>query len=468
MSETVGSETNPLRVAIVGTGPSGMFAAAALLAAKDLHVRVDLFDKLPAPFGLVRYGVAPDHQKIKKVIAVFDKAARDPRVRYFGNVALGRDLSREEMKEHYHQIIYAVGAQGDASLRIPGEDLEGSVSSTEFVNWYNCHPELADTCFYLDHESVAVIGIGNVAIDVARILGKRAEDLAVTDISDETLEELRKDKVREIWILARRGPVQAKCTPGELQELGEIEGAQVVVEPAELELDPESEKELEADRSAQKNMELFRRFASAPVDPSKRHIRIRFLVSPVELLGDDGRVSGLRIEKNALVPRDDGSIAARGTGEYETLPATMVIRAVGYRSHPIPGLPFDEWRAVVPNARGRITGEDGRWDREYVVGWVKRGPTGLIGTNKGDAKETVDTMLEEVGDLPALKREDIVELLEDRAVRYVTYEEWLQLDEYEIESGRPHGRPRVKLRRIREMLDRLGGRARSREPGARQ
>ena len=446
MSHPVGSKENPLRVAIIGTGPSGMFTAAALLKS-DIETRVDLFDKLPTPYGLVRYGVAPDHQKIKQVAAAFARTGSDERVRFFGNVKLGRDLSRRELLDHYHQIVYAVGAQADASLGIPGEDLAGSISSTELVNWYNGHPELEGVDIPLEHRSVAVIGIGNVAIDVARILAKRPEDLATTDIADHALAELQKNHIREIFILARRGPVEAKCTPKELSELSEVEGAQAWINPQELELGPESEAELENDRSAQQNIEIFRRLAGDPLVEGKRHIHFRFLVSPVEILGEDGRVTGIKLEKNRLVQRDDGRISPQGTGETETLAVSMVVRAVGYRSKPLPEVPFDEKQAVIPNDAGRVG------DREYVVGWIKRGPTGLIGTNKGDANETAASM---VADLPALGAHeitgDIESLLSERNVRFVSWEEWQVLDKLETDRGGAAGRPRVKFATISEMI----------------
>jgi ferredoxin/flavodoxin---NADP+ reductase len=462
-STSVGSFGHPLRVAIVGTGPSGMYAAAALLANKELEVQVDLFDRLPAPFGLVRYGVAPDHQKIKSVSRVFEKSAEDPRVRFFGNAELSRDYSREELLAHYHQVIYAVGAQADREMGIPGEDLEGSWSSTEFVAWYNCHPDFADACYTLrQQQRVAVVGIGNVAMDVARILAKDPAELALTDISDAALEELRSSGIREIWVLARRGPVQAKCSPAELKELGELAGVQVVVEPGELELDPASEAELEGDKSAQKNMEHFRAFAAAPLDPAKRHIRFRFLVSPVEVLGEGAKVAGLRIERNELRPRPDGSLSARGTGEFEVLPVSLVVRAIGYRSHALVDLPFDSRAGVIPNRQGRVVAESGEVvPREYVVGWVKRGPTGLIGSNKMDAAETVAAMLEDAPGLAPLEGEAaadpeaVVRLLEGRGARVVTYAHWQRLDRAEVERGRPHGRPRVKFSRVEEMLQAL-------------
>lgn len=461
-SNVVGTDEHPLRVAVVGSGPSGMYAVAALLTQPDLHVTVDVFDRLAAPFGLVRYGVAPDHQKIKSVSRVFDKTAQDSRVRFFGNVHLGRDLDRADLRRHYHQIIYAVGAQADRSMGIPGEDLLGSYSSTEFVAWYNCHPDLADSIFELRHERVAVVGIGNVAMDCARILAARAEELAKTDIGDHALAHLRDSGVREIWVLARRGPVQAKCSPPELKELAELPGVQVVVEPSELAVDPASAEELAGDRGAQKNLEILRELAKAPPDPQQVQIRFRFLVSPVEVLGRDGRVAGLRLERNRLEADGRGGVAAVGTGELEELPVTMVIRAIGYKSLPLVDLPYDARRGIVPNREGRVIDAAGEpLPGEYVVGWVKRGPTGLIGSNKADASETVAAMradLPALTPLPAAAAEltAVPALLATRGVRAVDYEEWRRLDAREIERGKPHGRPRVKFLRLEEMLLELG------------
>ncbi|HXT22910.1 MAG TPA: FAD-dependent oxidoreductase, partial [Thermoanaerobaculia bacterium] len=462
MSSVVGTAEHPLRVAIVGTGPSGMYAAGALLAQPGLHVAVDLFDRLPAPFGLVRYGVAPDHQKIKNVNRVFDKTAQDKRVRFFGNVQLGRDLDRGDLRRHYHQIVYAVGAQADRSMGVPGEQLAGSYSSTEFVAWYNCHPDLADARFELVHERAAVVGIGNVAMDVARILATRAEELAKTDIGDHALEHLRTTGIREVWVLARRGPVQAKCSPPELKEIAELDGVQVVVDPAELEIDAASAEELAADRAAQKNLELFRQLAAVPPDPSKVHVRFRFCVSPVEVLGRDGKVAGLRLERNRLDPDGRGGTRAVGTGEHEDLPVTMVIRAIGYKSLPLVDLPYDSRNGIVPNREGRVVNPAGdALPGEYVVGWVKRGPTGLIGTNKPDSAETVQAML---ADLPkaeplpaaAADPDAVPSLLAARGARAVDYAEWQRLDAREVERGAPQGRPRVKFLRLEEMLLELG------------
>lgn len=451
-------------MAIVGAGPSGFYTAAALLKKFEGEVSIDVFDRLPAPFGLVRYGVAPDHQKIKRVARVFEKAAEDPRVRFLGHVDFGRDLTHRDLRRHYDQIVYAVGGQSDRKLGIPGEELEGSYSSTELVAWYSGHPDFIDLPVALDHEAVAVIGIGNVAMDVTRILAKSVEELATTDIADPALDVLATSRVRDVYVLARRGPVQAKCTPPELKELGEISGAQVVVDPAELDLDAASREALEDDRQATKNMEIFQHFSEQEVATEGRRVHFRFLVSPVEVVGEDGKVAGLRLEHNRLRPTPSGYLAADGTGEIETLPVTMVIKAVGYRSVALPDVPFDERRGLIPNDAGRVLdpASDEPIPREYAAGWVKRGPTGLIGSNKADAIETVGKMLEDVADLDPVDEEAadpqaILRLLEERGVRYVPYESWQRLDRLEVERGKAAGRPRVKFVRVEEMLTALDG-----------
>ena len=321
VAQNLGTPERPLRVAIVGAGPSGFYTAAALLKAEEVAVSIDLFDRLPAPYGLVRYGVAPDHQKIKKVARVFERAALDERVRFFGNVSFGRDLTHDELTAHYDQVVYAVGGQTDRKLGIPGEDLVGSLSSTELVYWYSGHPDFMGLEVPLDCEEVAVVGIGNVAMDVTRVLARTVDDLATTDIADEALDRLRDSRVRDIHILARRGPVQAKCTPPELKELGEIEGVRVVVDPEDLELDAASAEALEDDRQATKNMEILQEYAQQTDDPAQapRRIHFHFQVSPVELLERNGRVAGVRLERNRLEPREGGYLAAVGTGELEPL-----------------------------------------------------------------------------------------------------------------------------------------------------
>lgn len=453
-----------MRVAIVGAGPSGFYAAGALLQQEDLSVSVDLFDRLPAPFGLVRYGVAPDHQKIKMVARVFDKTAQDDRIRFFGNVSYGRDLYHDDLLGHYDQVIYAVGGQSDRKLGIPGEDLEGCYSSTAFVYWYSGHPDWIDLEVSPDHETAVVVGIGNVAMDVSRILARPPSELEVTDIADPALEVLRESRVKDIHVLARRGPVQAKCTAPELRELGEIEGVHVVVDPKDLELDPASEQELEDDRQAQRNMDVLRDYAAQDPDAAKvaeRRIHLRFFVSPVEILdghgGGEDRVTGVRLERNRLEATESGYLASVGTGEHEILPATLVIKAVGYRSVALPDVPFHDKWGVIPNEDGRILDPetDRPIPREYVVGWVKRGPTGLIGTNKLDAVETVEKMMEDLADITPAEDPDpaaIEALLAEREVRFVEYHQWQVLDELETRRGEEEGRPRVKFCRVEEML----------------
>lgn len=462
--QRIGNPERPLRVAVVGAGPSGYYTVAALLKARDVTVSVDVFDRLPAPYGLVRYGVAPDHQKIKRVARVFERAALDERVRFFGNVTFGEDIHHDELTARYDQVVYAVGGQTDRRLGIPGEDLHGSLSSTELVYWYSGHPDFMALEVPMDCEEVAVVGIGNVAMDVARILARSANDLATTDIADLALERLRNSRVRDIHILSRRGPVQAKCTPPELKELGEIEGVAVVVDPEDLELDAASARAMEDDRQAVKNLEVLREYAQQEADPAAadRRIHLHFLVSPVELLDDGGRVGGVVVERNRLEPREGGYLAAVGTGEREELPVTLVIRAVGYRSVPLPDVPFHERWGVIPNEKGRVTDPDtGKpVPGEYAVGWVKRGPSGLIGSNKPDAQETVEAMLEDLSGLtPAddelARPEAVEELLRQRSVHWVGFDEWQQLEKMEMERGKAQGRPRVKFCSIEEMLEAL-------------
>lgn len=463
----VGTPERPLRVAIVGAGPSGFYTAAALLAAKDLAVAIDLLDRLPAPYGLVRYGVAPDHPKIKAVSRVFDKLALDPRLRFLGNVTAGRDLTHADLRRHYDQVVYAVGGQSDRQLGLPGEALPGSHSSTEFVAWYSSHPDFIDLDPSLDCEEAAVVGIGNVAMDVARVLARDPDELAQTDIADAALAALRRSRVRTVHVLARRGPVEAKCSPPELKELGEMAGVDVVVDPAELEIAAASAAELAADRQAQKNLELLRAYAERGPTGRPRRIHLRFLVSPVEIVEREGRVGALRLERNRLEARPDGTAKAVGTGSFETLPVGLVVRAVGYRSLPLPDLPFDDRRCIVPNDRGRVVDPETGRPRpgEYVVGWVKRGPTGLIGSNKPDGVETAAAMIEDLPTLtPAAEAassdtapDAVDRLLAARGVRAVSFADWQRLDRLETERGAPQGRPRVKLCRVEDMLATLDG-----------
>ncbi|MBI4592644.1 MAG: FAD-dependent oxidoreductase [Candidatus Rokubacteria bacterium] len=461
-----GTADRPLRVAIVGAGPAGFYAADYLLRQTDVVAEVDMFDRLPTPYGLVRAGVAPDHQKIKSVIAVFEKVAAHPRFRFYGCVELGRHLSVEDLRRHYHQIVYTTGAQTDRRLGIPGEDLEGSHAATEFVAWYNGHPDYRERCFDLSQERVAVVGVGNVAVDVARILCRTPEELAATDVADHALEALRTSRVREVYLLGRRGPAQAAFTNPEIKELGELPGADIVVRPEEVELDELSRAALERnpDRTTQKKIEILQSFARRPPAGKPRTLILRFLVSPMELIADGrGRVAAMRLARNRLTATDTGALQPTPTGQIEELPVGLVFRSVGYRGVALPGVPFNERGGVILNDKGRVLDPATKHPvaGEYTAGWIKRGPTGVIGTNKPDAVETVSGMLEDAKAGRILNPAEpgspaVARLLTGRQLRYVSYEDWLKLDELETARGRPAGRPRVKFTRIEEMLAALG------------
>jgi ferredoxin--NADP+ reductase len=466
----LGTVERPLRVAVIGAGPAGFYVTEHLVRRPDLVVRVDLFDRLPTPYGLVRAGVAPDHQKIKAVTAAFDKIAADPRVRFFGGVELGKQVSVADLRAHYHQIVYTTGAQTDRRMGIPGEDLVGSHPATEFVAWYNGHPDYRDLCFDLSHERVAVVGVGNVAVDVARVLSRTVDELARTDIADHALEALRESRVQEVYLLGRRGAAQAAFTNPEIKELGELAGADLVVRPDEVELDPLSRQALEqgGDRASVKKVQILQGYVQRPPAGKARRLILRFLVSPVAVLDDGaGGVGGLRLVRNRLVASATGTVQAQPTGEFEDLPVGLVFRSVGYRGVPLPGVPFDDKWGVVLNEKGRVLDQDRKQPLagEYTAGWIKRGPTGVIGTNKPDALETVTAMLEDVTAgrtlQPAEPEPAAVErLLAERQPEYFAYADWLRVDEVEVARGRARGRPRVKFTRVEDMLAMLGNRER--------
>ena len=488
----------PTRVAIVGAGPAGFYAAEALLKAGD-PVAIDLLNRLPAPYGLVRDGVAPDHQAIKSVARVYARILAREEVRYFGNVTLGQDITVDDLRARYDQIVYAVGAQSARRLGIPGEDLEGSHAAFDFVAWYNAHPDFRGAHFDLDCEHVVVIGNGNVAIDVARILVHSQDRLATTDIADHALEGLRRSRVRKVTLLGRRGPAQASFTNPELREFGRLEGVCPVVDGDELVLDAASEASLEGNAVKTRNMATLRGYAGSSCGDGERVVRFRFMVSPVEVVGKDGRVAGVRIERNRLVAGEDGNVRAEGTGETEVVPCGMVIRSVGYRGAPLPGVPFDQRRGIVPNEGGRVVrmgaggdgaeagrgggggaaggeglagvetgpGGSGVLERavvpgEYVVGWAKRGPSGVIGTNKADAAATVALMREDgeagvwAGGSRSRGADDLADLLRGRGVLWVDGEAWGRLDARETARGKAEGRPRVKFCTVKEMLEAAG------------
>jgi ferredoxin--NADP+ reductase len=448
-------------VAIVGSGPAGFYAADHLLRQEELVVEVDMFDRLPTPFGLVRAGVAPDHPKIKSVIRVYEKTAAREGFRFFGNVDVGHQVSAAELAERYHAVVYAYGASTDRHLGIPGEELPGSHPATAFVAWYNAHPDFADAEFDLSCERALVIGNGNVATDVARMLALTRDELEMTDTADHAIGPLADCGVREIVVLGRRGPAQAAFTNPELRELGEMEAADVVVDPAEVELDDLSRafvESEEADITTRKNVEIFTEFSRRKPEGKPKRVVLRFLRSPVEIQGD-GRVERVVMALNELYRDDSGAIRARDTGERETIDCGLVLRSIGYAGVGLEGVPFDERRAVIANRGGRVVDVDGeQLLGQYAVGWIKRGPSGVIGTNKKDAQETVDNLIEDAGTgrIPSLgpteDRSAIEELLAERAPDFITYQGWEAIDRAERDRGEPLGRPRLKFVRIDEML----------------
>jgi ferredoxin--NADP+ reductase len=445
------------RVAIVGAGPAGAFAAAALRRRGDMEV--DLFERLPTPWGLLRGGVAPDHQEIKRLQDTFEQQTFARGCRLIGNVEVGVDISHAELMEHYSAVVYATGAQTDKSLGIPGEELPGSWAATEFVAWYNGHPDYRDLQFDLDVERAVVIGNGNVAADVIRMLTLSAEALEATDVADHALEALRASRIEEVVVLGRRGPAQAAFTSAELRELGNVEGVDVRVD--DVELDPASAQWLSESGTftARKNLQLLREFAQRPprADAAKR-IHLRFLRSPFEIRGN-GKVEAIDIRRNQIVRGDDGSLRARATDDpVETIETGLVLRSVGYRAVPLPEVPFDERYFVLPNDRGRVLTPEGEpLPGVYAVGWIKRGPTGILGTNKRDAEETIARLDEDMkaGALPQPPnpgRDQIDALLAQRKPDIVTVEGWHAIDRLELEHGRKANRPRVKLASREELL----------------
>jgi len=450
------------RVAIVGAGPAGAFAAACLLRARG-DAEIDLFERLPTPWGLLRGGVAPDHQEIKRLENAFDRQTLKRGCRFLGNVEVGVDVSHSELMRHYTAVIYATGAQTDKSLGIGGEELPGSWAATEFVAWYNGHPDYRDLNFDLSAQRAIVIGNGNVAADVTRMLTLSARELERTDVADHALEALRESAIEEVIVLGRRGPAQAAFTSAELRELGHLDGVDIRVDAGELELDAVSRQWLaeQGTFTARKNMELLREFAARPARASAgagRRIELRFLRSPVQIRGT-GKVEAVDVRRNEIVRADDGSLRARALDEdVETIGCGLVLRSVGYRAVPLPDVPFDDRSFVLPNERGRVRTPDGEpLHGVYAVGWIKRGPTGILGTNKRDAEETVSSLADDLKAAalpqpPNPRREQIDALLAERKPDLVTAEGWRAIDGHELERGRSERRPRVKLASRDELL----------------
>ncbi len=445
-----------MRVAIIGSGPAGFYAAEALLRRTDTVVHVDMFDRLPTPYGLVRGGVAPDHQNIKAVIRVYEKTAARPTFRFLGNVCLGRDVTVEELRRHYHQIVYAVGNEDDRRLGIPGEGIARCTPVAVFIGWYNGHPDYRQAKIDLSVSRVAVVGNGNTAIDAARILLRTPAELEKTDVAAHALEALRNSQVREVFILGRRGPEQASFTPPELKEFGEMEDADPIIAPEELAgcVIPEA-----ADGSQQeKNLKILQSFAARQPGAKAKKLHLRFLLSPTEVIADaDGKVAGLALEKNRLDVQPDGTVSARGTGEMEVLEVGMVLTAIGYAAKRIAGVPYDEKAKVIANEDGRVVDPVSRSviANEYVVGWARTGPQGLIGIHKAASAHVAEHMMSDGAGLEARElpeREAIDTLLRQRGVQVVSFDDWKRLDDVEVARGERRGAPRDKIVDVEAML----------------
>ncbi|MFD5781967.1 FAD-dependent oxidoreductase [Streptomyces sp. NPDC126933] len=435
-----------LRIAVVGSGPSGVYAAQALVQQTRVpDVQVQILDRLPCPYGLVRYGVAPDHEKIKSLQSSLRAVLEHERVGFLGHVEVGTGgLTPERLLELYHGVVYCVGAARDRALGVPGEELPGSFSATDFVSWYSAHPDAATRGFALDGESAVVIGVGNVAVDVTRILARGADELRTTDVPHAALGALAASGLRETHIVGRRGPSQAKFTTKELRELGSLPSAEIRVEQADLDLDPAytGTAEVTLPAANRRNLEVVRGWAALPPQHRARRIHLRFFLRPVEILEAGGRVAGVRFERT--VPDGEGGV--RGTGAYEDIKAQLVLRAVGYRGVPLAGLPFDATTGTVPHTAGRVLRDGVPSPGEYVAGWIKRGPTGVIGTNRPCAKETVASLLDDAPALAARRvAEDPAAALRESGQRPVEWPGWLAIEEAESALGRTLGRRSVKI-----------------------
>ncbi|HET6500303.1 MAG TPA: 4Fe-4S binding protein [Amycolatopsis sp.] len=452
------SQSGPLRVAIVGSGPSACYAAEEVLSRKGVAAEVHLFERLPAPWGLVRFGVAPDHQATKSVTEAFTGTARRKGLDLHLNVEVGRHLTHEEVLAHHHAVIYASGAPGDRGLGVPGEALPGSHPATDFVAWYNGHPDFAGRTFDLSTERAVIVGNGNVALDMARMLVSDVAGLARTDLADHALEVLAASNIREVVVLGRRGPAQAAFTTPELLGLAATGGFEVVVDPAEVELDPLTAVSLNRHAMAALKVRILGELAARPSAGTDKRVILRFLSSPVEILGGD-RVRGLRVVRNELVDPGDGRLEARAAGDTEDIECGLVLRSIGYQGDPLPGLPFDDRRGTLPNDRGRVI-DPARCapvTGVYAAGWIKRGPSGVIGTNKRCAEETVQALFDDytAGRLvaPAHGAGALRALIAERQPHALDYPAWQAIDRHERNAGRKQRRPRVKLTSVSEMLD---------------
>ena len=443
------SENKQYRVAVIGSGPAGFYACEHLFKKDEHNFSIDMFDKLPTPHGLVRSGVAPDHQKIKSVTRVYDKIASNENFRFFGLVEYGKHITLDDLKRHYHIVVFATGAQTDRKMNIPGEDLKRSHTATEFVAWYNGHPEYKDFEFDLTQEKVAIVGVGNVAVDVARILCRTEEELLKTDIADYALEALKSSNVKEVYLLGRRGPAQAAFTNPEVKELGNLDDAHAITRIEEVELDEFTKELLESkeDRSLVKKIEILNAYSEDIEFQKSKKLHLRFLVSPIEIVGDgQGSVKAIKLVKNELYKTEDGTLRPRATSETEELEVGLVFRSIGYHGVPLPDVPFHEKWGVIHNDKGRVIDPDSNEHVQgvYSTGWIKRGPSGVIGTNKQDSGETVECIIEDIvsGNLLSPESPDpghITQLINERQPQHFSYEDWLRLNELEISKGQETG-----------------------------
>lgn len=463
----LGTAEHPLRVAVIGSGPSGFYVADAAMKLPGVVTQVDLFDRLPTPYGLVRFGVAPDHQEVKRVTKLYAKIAADPAVRWYGGVEFGRDLTMDDVRAHYHAVAFTTGAQTDRRLDVPGEELRGSHPATEFVAWYNGHPDCRDLTFDLDTERAVVIGVGNVAIDVARMLCRTPAELEKTDIADHALAALRKSRVKEVLLVGRRGPTQAAFTNSEVEEVGELEDADAVAFPDEVALDELSKAELAAapSRLTDAKLAFLQKYATPHTTTKSKRLVFRFLMSPVSISGDaSGHVRGIRLVRNALVKGADGSLKANATERFEDVEAGLVFRSVGYKGVGLPGVPFDAGSGRIPNDAGRVIDPATKAPvlGAYTAGWIKRGPSGVIGTNRACAIESVKGLAADVAAGKVLSpsapgREAVAALLAKRGVKWLPFDAWSRIDAIEVERGAAAGRPRVKMVSRAEIDAALGG-----------
>jgi len=454
MSNNLGTPERPLRVAVIGSGPSGFYAVDFLFKS-ELNIKVDMFERLPAPYGLVRYGVAPDHSKIKNVIKVYEKIAENENFSYLGNVMVGEDISVDELKTYYDALIFASGAETDRRLNIDGIDLPGSHTATEFVGWYNGHPDFQDRIFDLSCEVAVIVGQGNVAIDVARVLSKTVDELKTTDITQKALEILAESKIKEVHVYGRRGPAQAAFTPVEIREFGELNDSCPVINPTDLDLSEMSKAELEDPKNApkKKNFGILQDLVNKESEGKSKKFVLHFKKSPIEIIGTN-RVQKVLFEKNKLVG-DQGQQKAVGTGEREEIDCGIFFRSIGYRGLPIKGLPFSDQAGVIPNTGGRVSDSEQLFIGLYASGWIKRGPSGIIGTNKPDSEETVKNLIADIEHLHPCKEpstEKVLELLKEREVRVISFEDWKKIDAAEIERGQKIGKPREKFVKLGGML----------------